>query len=372
MMKKFLLPMVALTVAAVPAVAQTADCSASKTCCTNSCSRQLSEKDMSEYLMVFFSDSDHSLHFALSPDGYTFTALNDNKPVISGDSIADQHGIRDPHIFRGDDGTFYLVLTDLHIYAKREGLRDTEWERPNEYGWGNNRGLVLMKSKDLINWTHNEVRLDKLFPEEYSEIGCAWAPETTYDPVAKKPMVYFTIRTRGEYLDGGKPEEKKTRLFYAYTDDDFTTLVSKPELLFEYPNADIQVLDADICPMPDGRYFMTYVAQENPGGIMMAFSDRINGGYQYQPGQIDAEPKSCEAPNTWKRIGEDKWVVMYDVFSVNPHNFGFVETTDFKTFTPLGRFNEGVMKTTNFTSPKHGAVIHVTAEEADRLRRHFK
>lgn len=25
------------------------------------------------------------------------------------------------------------------------------------YGWGNNRGLVLMKSSDLIHWTHTVV-----------------------------------------------------------------------------------------------------------------------------------------------------------------------------------------------------------------------
>ena len=40
---------------------------------------------------------------------------------------------------------------------------------------------------------------------------------------------------------------------------------------------------------------------------------------------------------------------------------------DFKTFTNLGRFNEGVMKATNFKSPKHGAIIHLTQAEADRL-----
>lgn len=62
--------------------------------------------EMSEYLMVFFSDDDHSLHFAISEDGYTFTALNDNRPVISGDTIAEQRGIRDPHIYRGPDGSF--------------------------------------------------------------------------------------------------------------------------------------------------------------------------------------------------------------------------------------------------------------------------
>lgn len=58
---------------------------------------------------------------------------------------------------------------------------------------------------------------------------------------------------------------------------------------------------------------------------------------------------------------------MYDIFGINPHNFGFVETCDFVHFKNLGRFNEGIMKTTNFRSPKHGAVIHLTKEEADRI-----
>lgn len=329
------------------------------------------ENDPGAYLMVYFSDSDHSLHYAISDDGYSFTALNDNKPIIAGDTIAEQHGIRDPHIYRGPDGNFYMALTDLHIFGQREGLRDSRWERPDEYGWGNNRGLVLMKSSDLINWNHNVVRLDKLYPDEFGEIGCAWAPETIYDPAEEKMMVYFTIRTRGEKLEGGKPEEKKTRLFYAYTDPEFTTFISRPELLFEYPDPSVQVLDADITPLPDGRYVMTYVAQEGKSGIKMAFSDRINGGYEYLPDFIDVEPKACEAPNVWKRIGENKWVLMYDIFSINPHNFGFIETSDFKTFTPLGHFNEGVMKSTNFTSPKHGAVIQITKEEAERLKKAF-
>lgn len=330
----------------------------------------LAKSKMKAYLLVYFLDSDHSLHYAVSHDGYSFTALNGNRAVIAGDTIADQRGIRDPHIYRGPDGQFYLVLTDLHIYGKEKGLRQTQWERPDEYGWGNNRGIVLMRSNDLIHWTHHEVRLDQLFPDEYANIGCAWAPETIYDPATKKMMIYFTIRTVGEGLPQGKPEEKKTRLFYAYANSDFTS-ISRPQQLYTYPDPKIQVLDADICPMPDGRYFMSYVAQENPGGIKMAVSDRINGGYNYLPQQIDAERTGCEAPTVWKRIGEDKWVLMYDIYSVNPHNFGFVETTDFQHFTPLGHFNEGVMKATNFTSPKHGAVIHLTGKEVKRIEKYW-
>ena len=134
------------------------------------------EKDMSAYLMVFHKDETHGLYMAVSRDGYTFTAMNDGEPVIAGDTIAYQRGIRDPHIYRGPDGAFYLAMTDLHVFAKRDGYRETEWERDrNMYGWGNNYGLVLMKSWDLVNWKRANIRFDKL-TAGLSEIGCAWAP----------------------------------------------------------------------------------------------------------------------------------------------------------------------------------------------------
>ena len=325
--------------------------------------RQPKEKDMGAYLFTFFNDPTHSLFMAISYDGYTFTAVNNGKPIISGDSIAEQRGIRDPHIYRAPNGKFYIAMTDLHVFGRQRGLRTTQWERPDKYGWGNNRGLVLMASDDLIHWTHHEARLDLLFPEQFGELGCAWAPQTIWNQEKGKPMVYFTIRQQ----PGGR-----TKLYYSYADEAFTTLETEPQLLFEYPDEKIQVLDADICPMPDGRYFMTYVAQENPGGIKYMISDRINHFDDYHAEQIDDERSGCEAPNVWKRIGEQKWVVMYDIYSVNPHNFGFVETTDFKTFKPLGRFNEGVMKATNFSSPKHGSVIHITKKEAKRLEEYWK
>lgn len=320
------------------------------------------EKKMSAYLFTYFTDPTHSLFMAVSRDGYTFSAVNEGEPVIAGDTIASQKGIRDPHIQRGPDGAFYLAMTDLHIFAQQKGYRDTEWERPGElYDWGNNRGFVLMKSFDLINWTRSNVYIEEQFPE-LGEIGCAWAPQTIYDPVEDKMMLYFTMR-----LGKGK-----TKLYYAYTDDDYTKLVSKPKILFEYPNPNIQILDADISQMPDGRYCMMYVAQEESGGIKMAFSDRINSGYVYQPQWVDFEPGACEAPNIWKRIGEDKWVLMYDIFSIQPHNFGFAETSDFNEFTNLGHFNDGEMKIINAVSPKHGSVIQITEEEADKLDQYWR
>ncbi len=324
------------------------------------------EKDMAAYLMVYHQDEDHCLHAAISRDGYTFTALNNGKPIIGGDTIADQKGIRDPHIYRGPDGGFYLAMTDLHIYAQREGYRDTEWERDGKaFGWGNNKGLVLMKSFDLINWTRTNIRFNEM-SKEFDLIGCAWAPETVYDPISGRMMIYFTLRY------GTEPN----RLYYVYVNEDFNRIESTPQILFEYPVHGINAIDGDITPLWNEKkqkmdYHLFYVAHEEGAGIKHAVSDRINSGYRYSPRWIDFEPQACEAPTVWKRIGEEKWVLMYDIYGINPHNFGFVETTDFVHFKNLGRFNEGVMKTTNFRSPKHGAVIQLTKEEADRLEEYW-
>jgi hypothetical protein len=317
------------------------------------------ESELGAYLLVYFHDEDHSLHMALSSDGYTFTALNDDKPVMNGREIAEQKGIRDPHIMRGPDGAFYLSMTDLHLFAQKEGLRSTLWERDAKaYDWGNNRGLVFMRSTDLIHWTRSNVRVDKAFPG-FTEIGCAWAPETIYDAQKKKLMVYFTMRFgRG-----------RNRLYYAYVDDAFTKLETKPELLFQYPK-DRSYIDGDITQVGD-KFHLFYVAHDGTPGIKQAVSDSLTSGYVYDPAWVDPEPKACEAPNVWKRIGQNKWVLMYDIYGIDPHNFGFSETTDFKTFTNLGRFNEGVMKTTNFTGPKHGAVVALTPAEARKLADHW-
>ncbi len=316
------------------------------------------ERDMAAYLMVYHQDEDHGLHMAISRDGYAFTALNDGKPVMAGDTIADQLGIRDPHIYRGPDGAFYLSMTDLHVFAKRDGKRATEWERDGKtYGWGNNRGLVLMKSFDLIRWKRTNVRFDQL-SAAWQEIGCAWAPETILDETTGRLMIYLTMRHKNE----------PNKLYYFYVNDGYDTVETLPQVLFQYPDETKSAIDGDITRFGD-KYILSYVAHDAGGGIKLAYSDRPTGGWQADPRWIDFEPRACEAPHVFKRIGEDKWTLMYDVYSISPHNFGFVETSDFDHFTHLGRFNEGVMTTTNFASPKHGAIVHLTEAEARRLCR---
>jgi hypothetical protein len=321
--------------------------------------KQPQENNMSAYLLVYFKDDSHSLYFALSNDGYSFTDINGGKPVITGDTIAEQKGIRDPYLYRGPDGMFYMAMTDLHIFAQKEGLRNTEWERDGkEYGWGNNRGMVLMKSPDLLNWSHSVLRVDKAFPG-LDSIGCAWAPELIWDNNRKKMMIYFTMRFKNGL----------NKLYYSYMNDAFSKMETEPKLLFQYPK-EVSYIDGDITWV-NNNYRLFYVPHDGGAGIKQATSNTINSGYQYDSIWYDPEPKACEAPNVWKRIGTDKWVLMYDIYGINPHNFGFSETTDFVHFKDLGHFNEGVMKATNFSLPKHGAVIHLTKKEAQRLADHW-
>lgn len=314
------------------------------------------------YLMVYHKDADHGLHMAYSLDGYKWTALNSDKPVIGGDSIAMQHGIRDPHIFRGPDGAFYLSMTDLHVFGQRDGKRTTEWERDGKkYGWGNNRGLVLMKSTDLIHWTRTNLDFSKLPAQDgmdWSEVGCVWAPETVYDEKTGQLMIHFTTRQGGGH----------NKIYYAYINSDYNRLVSQPQLLMEAPDDRYNIIDSDIIRVGD-TYHLFYVSHERGARPVHATAQNITGPYRIDDTYQDGEQRAHEAPNCWKRIDSDTYVVMWDCYSVRPHNFGFTETRDFFTYHPLGYFDEkgGKMTRTNFSEQKHGAVTYITKKDLRRL-----
>ncbi len=311
------------------------------------------EKDFAGYLMVYFKDETHCAYFAISRDGYTFTDVNGGEPVLDGALLALQKGVRDPHITRGPDGAFYLAMTDLHIYGHKAGFRTTRWERPEEeYGWGNNRAIVLMKSFDLVHWTHSIVRVDEAFPA-FSGLSAAWAPQTIYDDNERKMMVYFTIRFG----------PKAAKLYYSYANTDFTRLETEPRVLLEVGGIDGDIVHAG------GKFHLHFVTEAK---VRHAVSSRLTGGYVVEDRRIDPETVPTEAPTVFRRLGTDRHVLMYDVYGARPNNMGFSETTDFVTWRNLGRFNEGVMRGTNFERPKHGAVTHLTLDELRAAARHWK
>lgn len=175
-------------------------------------SKSTSKEKMEAYLFVYFTGNnktEEAIHFAISKDGYTYRALNHDNPVITSTKISSTGGVRDPHILRGEDGNFfYMVATDMES-AK---------------GWDSNRAMVLLKSKDLINWTSKVVNIQTRFKGQ-DNLKRVWAPQTIYDAKAKKYMIYWSMK------HGNQPDV----IYYAYANKDFTDLESEPKQLFFSP-----------------------------------------------------------------------------------------------------------------------------------------
>ena len=101
---------------------------------TNSNTHHEKKAQYSKYLFAYFpSNSNENIYYALSDDGFKYTPMNGGNRVVAADSIAIKKGLRDPHLLRGNDGWFYMVATDMK----------------SAEGWSSNRGLVLMRSRDL-------------------------------------------------------------------------------------------------------------------------------------------------------------------------------------------------------------------------------
>lgn len=154
----------------------------------------MQRENYSHYLFAFFpSNSDENIYFAVGDDGYNYTTINNDQPVFRASGNTVMGGLRDPHILRGEDGNFYMVATDM-----RSAL-----------GWASNRGMVLMKSGDLIHWTCSQVHFPTKYAGTYLEnVTRVWAPETIFDHKTGKYMVYFSILTN----DGTVTYDK---VFYA-------------------------------------------------------------------------------------------------------------------------------------------------------------
>ena len=135
------------------------------------------------YLFTYFTGNapeQEQICYALSEDGWNYTPLNDGKPIIASQDIARTGCVRDPHILRGKDGWFYMVVTDMK----------------SSLGWSSNRGMVLMRSKDLVHWKTSTVHFPERFKGTmFEHVTRVWAPQTIYDEHTGRYIVYFSILT---------------------------------------------------------------------------------------------------------------------------------------------------------------------------------
>ena len=287
------------------------------------------------YLFAYFtgnSSSQEQIRFALSMDGYNYTPLNNGNPVISSDTIAIKNSVRDPHILRGEDGCFYMVVTDMM----------------SSQGWSSNDGLVLLKSDDLVNWTHKSIDFPDTWPERFDRdnLTQVWAPQTIFDPEEGKYMVYYSI---------GEKNSSHYKIYYSYANEDFTEL-TLPEVLYDHG---ANTIDADIV-YKDGLYHMFYKTEGEGNGIQKSTCETLRGDWKAQGRYLQQTSVAVEGSGIFKLINSDEWILMYDCYGSGYYQF--CRSTDLDNFEWICN-----TATSGSFTPRHGTTITITKEEAQRL-----
>lgn len=308
------------------------------------CTAQPNEKKVA-YLFTYFTGNapdKEQICYALSDDGYNYTPLNGGNPVISSDTIAYTQCVRDPHILRCEDGkTFYMVVTDMK----------------SSLGWASNRGMVLLKSTDLVNWQHSAINFPTKYPKQWGNVTRVWAPETIFDRNAGKYMVFYSLRTNDE--------DSFDRIYYSYVNDDFTDLEGEPQYLFDRGTATI---DGDIVYNPSDGLYHLFFKSEGGRGIFQATSKTLTAepgkplGSQWtvHEAHVDQTEVQVEGVGVCQSIDGKSWIVMYDCYT--SHYYQFCKSPDLKHFEVVqNTATEG-----KFT-PRHGTIIPITQAEKDRL-----
>ncbi|OWV24423.1 arabinosidase [Fibrobacter sp. UWB2] len=308
----------------------------------------------SNYLFAYFPANDNeNIYYALSNDGYNFTPMNNGKRVVAADTVSYKKGLRDPHVLRAPDGWFYMVNTDMK----------------SAEGWASNRGMVLMKSRDLINWKHSTVHFpDKYKGKNFANVTRVWAPETIWDAnyVNKdgskgRPLVYYSLLTN----DGTIPYDK---VFFNYANEDFTDLEGDPIHFFDRGKSTI---DMDIVYNPVDKLYHAFYKNEGDGGICKVQAQTLtseNGTkaptWYKRSGALQQTTEAVEGAGVFKLINQNSWVLMYDCY-MNGH-YQFTSSTDLENF----KFVQDT-KTSGAFTPRHGTILPITAQETAALMKVF-
>ena len=300
------------------------------------------------YLFAYFEGTgkareQEQIRFAVSENAVNWFALNQNQPVLRSELISQTGGVRDPHILRGEDGkSFYMVATDMFTHRN---------------GWDNNPGIVMLKSDNLLDWKHSIIDLEKLYPKKFKNVKWVWAPQTIYDPKAKKYLVYFTVRFHND---------EKLDFYCAYANKDFSAFEKEPKLMFR---AKYGAIDGDII-YKDGLYHFFFKGntkdangKEVKNGILKAVSKSLQGPWKEEFEYLDAyaaKGVSVEGSSVFKLNNSDEYFLMYDLY--RDKRFEFQRSTDLK------KFSAGPESFTKNFAPRHGSVISITRDEARRLQ----
>lgn len=288
-----------------------------------------------KYLMAYFTGNEpeqERICFAVSEDGYKFSPLNGNKPVIT--QTLGTKSARDPYIFKAEDGGYYILATDMR----------------SEDGWSSNHRLIVWHSDDLLDW--EEIGLIDMKDYGLPDTVRAWAPQAIWDKNENAYMIYWANCENSEAKGWSG-----TVMWYAYTTD-FRTLTSEPKILFA-PSSGKDAIDADITEK-DGVYYM-YYKDENESKICYATASKPNGPYtEPEDPVVSVFYTDVEGNFIYNINGTDSYVMMLDCYSNG--KFVLQQTEDMTSFKRVDPkyYDFGF-------SPRHGSVIWITDEQYDAL-----
>lgn len=270
------------------------------------------------YLYCFMNANREITNYALGTKenkGREFDVLLGGGEIFNTSELAGiEGGTRDAFLCRGEGTDGYLMTTtDMQVAVS---------------GSWYNRGMNLLRSDDLIHWestTFNFTEGKKIFSdpdvntgvyttdEEYARINRVWAPQVIWDKDYNNGegayLVYYSLLSSNS-------GDNHDRIFYSYTDRNFTTL-TQPRVFFD---PGISVIDGDILYNPyDGLYHMFYkreTAEGSARGIYEATSPVLVGGEWTEVMHVTNEGSNqVEGSSCIRRINEDVYNLYYMRYS---------------------------------------------------------
>lgn len=336
---------------------------------------KLTDDDYVGYLFGSFTGSeskasDEQIYFAVSEDGYHYTDLNNDKPVLT--STIGEKGVRDPFICRSAEGDrFFLIATDLSIFS-RGG-----WGRANASVTGSH-DLILWESTDLVNW--GEPRAIKVAVDN---AGMAWAPEMIYNEKTGEYVIFFAssiVNSNGGF--------EKPNAIYCTRTRDFINF-SETELFIDNTDGR-EIIDTTMMKADDGYYYRASKDGGNydtKGGIRLDRSTDIFGDWEKVMDldelgfSRDMTNQKLEGPELFrfnKKDWSDPNTVTYGLYSDR-----YVEGSGYLPLTTtnlmdIGNANSSWKLPTasefSFDSLKkrHGTILSLTQDELDRVNEAYK
>lgn len=321
------------------------------------------------YVFPYFTgestDDGEKIHLAVSQgnDPNSWYTLNDGEPVL--ESTLGTKGLRDPFLIRSQDGSkYFLLATDLKMYG------GGSFGDAQETG---SHSLMIWESSDLVNWS--EQREVELAPQNS---GNLWAPEAHWDEDTGQYVVYWASALYPDDVPENQRDIKNSyqRMMYSTTTDfvDF----SEPKVwIDERQGPGLGMIDSTVAEVGDTYYRLT--KDEGDMSVRMESSTQLlrtqgvsdGDGWDLvtehigvgQPNPWGGTFTSGEGPTMFPSLTDDSWYLMIDQPSYHGGKGYMVFETDDLAAGDWSSVPDAKLP----SSPRHGTVLPITAQEQQSL-----